>query len=117
MLTLELQARLERLERLLADRAYASTIPPPRRSDPPYTPVVGNPVGDEAFRCDRADWYERITDEHIHELDLSEQQALCDVVARRFRAYGDGACAQCCSACATSRGSAHVSACTSLLSS
>ena len=56
-----------------------------------YTPVVGNPVGDEAFRCDRADWYERITGEHIHELDLQEQQALCDVVARRFRAYGDWA--------------------------
>ena len=86
----ERQARRERLERLLADRAAAGRLPPPYRSEPRYAPMVGNPAGDEAFRTDRADWYARITGERIHELDVGEQQALCDVVARRFRAYGDG---------------------------
>ena len=86
----ERQARRERLERLLAGRAAAGTLPPPYRSDPRYAPMVDNAAGDEAFRTDRAGWYERITGERIHELDVGEQQALCDVVARRFRAYGDG---------------------------
>ena len=84
------RVRLDRLEKLLADRAYAATIPPPRRADAKYTPLKGNPVGTAAFRADRAVWYERITGTDLNGLSLSDQQELCDAVARRFRQYNDG---------------------------
>ena len=90
LLAVERSARRGRLQRLLADRAYAATIPPPRRNDAKYAPMVGNPEGNEAFRADRAEWYARITGERIDDLSLSEQRELCDVLARPFRAYSDG---------------------------
>ena len=46
--------------------------------------------GDEAFRKDRAVWYEHVTGESLDGLPLIEQWARVDVIARRFRAYSDG---------------------------
>ena len=42
------------------------------------------------FREDREKWYERFTGRSIAGASLQEQNELCDVIARRFRAYTDG---------------------------
>ena len=78
----ELRDRLERMAR--------ANIPPPRREDERYGPLAGNREGDEAFRMDRAVWYENVTGDSLVELSLTDQWERVDVVARRFREYSDG---------------------------
>ena len=63
--------------------------PPPYREQPRFGPR-GDAAGDELFRKERATWYEEFTGHSIASLDLQEQNELCDVIARRFRAYTDG---------------------------
>ena len=63
---------------------------PPHRQDERYGPVKDNAAGDEAFRADRAAWYERATGDSLDGRSLAEQRRLCDAIARRFRAYSDG---------------------------
>ena len=98
----ERQVQLERLHELLADRAYAATIPPPRRDDPKYDHPLGHPLGACAFHKDRSLCYERITGDSLDELSLSEQRALSDAIARRFRQYNDGRPQRSCAAAALS---------------
>ena len=62
---------------------------PPRRELPKYG-HRGDPKGDELFRLDREDWYARFTGRSIADLSVSEQNDLCDIIARRFREYNDG---------------------------
>ena len=55
-----------------------------------YGPLANNVEGDEAFRKDRAVWYEHVTGESLDGLSLMEQWERVDVIARRFRTYSDG---------------------------
>ena len=71
-----------------------ANIPPPRRDDERYGLLADNSQGDEAFRADRAVWYEHVTGESLDGLTLGEQWECVDVIARRFRAYNDGRAAR-----------------------
>ena len=62
---------------------------PPRRDQIQYG-ERGDPAGDQRFRADRESWYERFTGQSITTVSLQEQNELCDVIARRYRAYSDG---------------------------
>ena len=62
--------------------------PPPRREHTKYG-VRGDAQGNDEFRIDRERWYERFTGQSIAEVSLQEQNELCDVIARRYRAYTD----------------------------
>ena len=63
--------------------------PPPRREQVQYG-ERGDLTGDHRFRVDRESWYERFTGQSIAAVSLQEQNELCDVIARRYRAYSDG---------------------------
>ena len=63
--------------------------PPPRREQVQYG-ERGYLTGDHRFRVDRESWYERFTGQSIAAVSLHEQNELCDVIARRYRAYSDG---------------------------
>ena len=85
------RARLEELEhheRL--ERMARANIPPPYREDTCYGPLASNTTGDDAFRKDRAVWYEHVTGESLDGLSLTAQWERVDVIARRFRDYNDG---------------------------
>lgn len=77
-----------RRERARKERERAAG-PPPYREEARFGPR-GDAAGDELFRNERAAWYERFTGCSIKGLSLQEQNTLCDVVERRFRAYTDG---------------------------
>jgi len=62
---------------------------PPYREQAKYGPL-GDAAGNDLFRADREVWYERFTGRSIAEATLTEQNELCDAIARRFRAYSDG---------------------------
>ena len=70
--------------------AWHANIPPPRRDETRFGSLANNSDGDEAFRKDRAVWYEHVTGESLNGLPLTEQWERVDVIARRFRAYSDG---------------------------
>ena len=82
------QERREERERL--ERMTRANLPPPHRDDARYAPLVSNAAGDEAFRKDRAVWYEHVTGESLDGLSVAEQWERVDAVARRFREYTDG---------------------------
>merc|ERR1712093_284794 len=67
-----------------------ANLPPPHRDDARYAPLASNAAGDEAFRKDRAVWYEHVTGESLDGLSVAEQWERVDAVARRFREYTDG---------------------------
>ena len=50
----------------------------------------GCPIGDQLFRAERVKWYHAFTGGSIEGLKVSEQNAICDTIARRFRTYTDG---------------------------
>ena len=78
----------EHCERL--ERMTRANLPPPHRDDARYAPLASNAAGDEAFRKDRAVWYEHVTGESLDGLSVAEQWERVDAVARRFREYTDG---------------------------
>ena len=86
----ECAQREEREHRERLERMARANIPPPRREDGRYGPLAENSEGDEAFRADRAVWYEHVTGESLDGLTLAEQWERVDVIARRFRTYSDG---------------------------
>ena len=59
-------------------------VPPPQRSQ--YGPLTNNPQGSAKFREDRAAWYESVTGESLHGVDLAQQWRRVHRVARAFRA-------------------------------
>lgn len=85
---------VERQEQRRLDRAAREGFPPPHRSDARYGPQVQNPVGDDCFRDDRREWYEKCTGDSLEGAPLSEQWRLCDTLARRYRQYTDGRAAR-----------------------
>ena len=88
--SLESLERERRREAEYLEWAARRCIPPPHRDDAAYGPNVNNAAGDAAFREARRKWYEHVTGECIGNLPMSDQWALCDRHARRFRAYTDG---------------------------
>ena len=50
-----------------------ANLPPPHREDARYAPLASNAAGDEAFRKDRAVWYEHVTGESLDGLSVAEQ--------------------------------------------
>jgi len=86
----ERQRQIEREQAERVERLAQSGVPPPHRDDSRYGPTAQNPAGDEAFRADRAVWYEQVTGQSLEGLSLTEQWEAVDVVARRFRHYSDG---------------------------
>ena len=79
--------REDREHRERLERMARANIPPPRRDETRFGSLANNSDGDEAFRKDRAVWYERVTGESLDGLPLIEQWVRVDVIARRFRAY------------------------------
>jgi hypothetical protein len=86
----EARAREEQEWREREARMMRVDKSPPRRDDERYGPLAQNAQGDENFRKDRAVWYEGLTGESLDGLSLTEQWERADVLARRWRAYGDG---------------------------
>ena len=86
----------ERAQRERERMARAERLPPLPREDPPrrdderYGPLAQNPDGDDAFRDDRREWFERETGESLEGASVTEQWQRVDTYARRFRAYSDG---------------------------